>query len=89
MGLFDDIQGNLDAIAGKVGMSPDQVKSLTDTLQSELANAGSDKLTALKATAEQHGVSVDKIQELLNHGGVNLSDLGGVGGLVGNLFKKD
>lgn len=70
MGLFDVLQGNLDAIAGKIGMTPDQVKSITDTLQAQLKQTGGNHLAAMEATAAQHGVPVDQIQQLLTHGGV-------------------
>ena len=70
MGLFDVLQGNLDAIAGKVGMTPEQVKNITDTLQAKLEQGGGSHLAALEATATQHGVPVDQIQQLLSHGGV-------------------
>jgi len=97
MGLFDDLVGQAAGIAAKVGISPDQVSALTSTLQSKLADAGGDHLAALRATAEEHGVSVEKIQEILSHAGGGLADqagglmggnLGNVGATLGGLFKK-
>lgn len=86
MGLFDNITANVNTIAGKVGMTPDQVTALTNTLQSKMTEVGGDKLAALKATATQHGVPVDKIQEILNHGDGDLAEQ--AKGIIGGLFKK-
>jgi hypothetical protein len=70
MGLFDSLQGNLDELAGKVGMTPDQVSNITNTLEAKLQQCGGDHLAALQATAAEHGISSDQVQQLLNHGGV-------------------
>jgi hypothetical protein len=86
MGLFDNITANVNAIAGKVGMTPDQVSALTNTLQSKLTELGGDHLAALKATAAQHGIPVDKLQEIVSHGGGGLAEQ--AQGIIGGLFKK-
>src|SRR5215472_3891611 len=78
MGLFDNINANLDAIAGKVGMTPDQVSAITNTLQSKMTEVGGNQLAALEATAAQHGVPVDKLQAIMTHG--SLADQ--AGGLI-------
>ena len=86
MGLFDNISANLNTIAGKVGMTPDQVSAITSTLQSQLIEVGGNHLAALEATAAQHGIPVDKLQEIVNHGGGGLAEQ--AQGIVGGLFKK-
>ncbi|MEI9930576.1 MAG: hypothetical protein WDM89_08505 [Rhizomicrobium sp.] len=84
MGLFDNIEGNLDSIAGKVGITPDQVREITNTVQANLTSSEGNPAAALEATAAQHGVSVDTIQQILNHGGGLESELGDI---AGSLFK--
>ncbi len=84
MGLFDNIEGNLDAIAGKVGLTPDQVREIANTVQANLTSSGGNPAAALEATAAQHGVSVETIQQILNHGGGLESELGDI---TGSLFK--
>ena len=87
MGLFDNITANLDTIAGKVGMTPDQVNAITTTLQAKITEAGGDHVAALQATAAQHGIPVDKLQELVNHGGGDLA--GQAASLLGGLLKSN
>jgi chorismate mutase len=84
MGLFDNIEGNLDAIADEVGITPDQVKAITNSVQANLTSSEGNPAAALEATAAQHGVSVETIQEILNHGGGLESELGD---FAGSLFK--
>ncbi len=84
MGLFDNIEGNLDAIAGKVGISPDQVRAITNSVQANLTSSEGNPAAALEAVAAQHGVSVATIQEIMNHGGGLESELGN---FAGSLFK--
>jgi len=84
MGLFDNIEGNLEAIADKVGIAPEQVKAITNSVQANLTSSEGNPAAALEATAALHGVSVDTIQEILNHGGGLESELGD---FAGSLFK--
>src|SRR5664279_2757154 len=84
MGLFDNIENSLDSIAGKVGLSPDQVREISNTFQANLTSSDGNPLAAIEATAAQHGVSVATIQEILNHGGGLESELGDI---AGSLFK--
>jgi len=84
MGLFDNIEISLDAIAGKVGISPDQVREISNTFQANLTSSDGNPLSAIEATAAQHGVPVATIQEILNHGGGLES---GLGDIAGSLFK--
>jgi hypothetical protein len=84
MGLFDNIEGNLESIGGKVGLSPEQVREIANTVQANLTSSEGNPAAALEATAAQHGVSVSTIQEILNHGGGLESELGD---FAGSLFK--
>lgn len=101
--MFDKLLENLDldAIAGKLGLPADQIKSLTETLSANMG-AGGDKMAALMKTAEQHGLPVEKLQEMLGGLGGGADDLlskagsllgeGGLGGLADaakGLFGKE
>jgi hypothetical protein len=84
MGLFDNIEANLDSIAGKVGITPDQVRSITNTFQANLTSTDGNPLAAIEATAAAHGITTGTIHEILNHGGGLQSELGDV---AGTLFR--
>jgi hypothetical protein len=84
MGLFDNIESNLDSIAGKVGMSSDQVREIANSVQANLTSSDGNPAAALEAAASQHGVPVAAIEEILNHGGGLESELGN---FAGSLFK--
>jgi hypothetical protein len=73
MSWYDKIHDNLQDIATKAGLTPEKLKSVTDTLNKELAKIP-DHAKALQATAEQHGIEVGKIRESLAHAGAQLSD---------------
>jgi hypothetical protein len=85
MGLFDNIESNLEAIAGKVGISADQVKVIANTFQANLTSSEGNPAAAAEATAAQLGISVESIEEILNHGGGLESELGD---FAGTLFKQ-
>jgi len=84
MGLFDNLESQADAIAAKVGISADQVRAISNTVQANLTSSEGNPAAALEAAAAQHGVSVSTIQEILNHGGGLESELGD---FAGSLFK--
>jgi hypothetical protein len=84
MGLFDDIEGNLNVIADKVGLSPQQVREIANAVQANLTSSEGNPAAALEAAAAQHGVSVATIQEILNYGGGLERELGD---FAGTLFK--
>ena len=84
MALFDNIESNLEGIAGKVGLPADQVREIANSVQANLTSSDGNPAAALEAAAAQHGVSVETIQEILNHGGGLESELGD---FAGNLFK--
>ncbi|HEY4940218.1 MAG TPA: hypothetical protein VII56_02225 [Rhizomicrobium sp.] len=85
MSWFDNIQANLHDIAAKAGMTPDKLKAVTDTLNHELSRLP-DHARALKATAEQHGIEVGKIQDALEHAGTELGKQ--ADSIADQVFKK-
>ena len=72
MSWFDKVQANLKDAAAKAGLTPEKLKSVTDTLNAELSKIP-DHAKALKVTAEQHGIEVSKIQDALSHAGAELT----------------
>ena len=83
MGMFDSILGNIDSIATKVGLPADTVKSVAESLQTKLGEGG-DRMAALTDVAAQHGISVDKLKELLGGTGE-----GSILGKVTGFLDKD
>ena len=71
MSWFDKVQANLHDAAAKAGLTPEKLKSVTDTLNHELSKLP-DHAKALKVAAEQHGIEVGKIQAALEHAGAEL-----------------
>lgn len=95
MGIFDGILGNIDDIAAKLGLPADQVQAMASTLGSKI-EGGSDQLSALAETAQEHGLSMDKIQEMLGQlgdsGMLEKLGLGGEGSItdkVGDLLQGE
>ena len=102
--MFDKLLENLDLdeIAGKLGLPADQIKSLTESLTANMGQGG-DMVAAMMQTAQQHGLSVEKLQEMMGSfggaddllgkmGGLLGGDNGGLGGLADaakGLFGKD
>jgi hypothetical protein len=84
MGLFDNLESQADAIAAKVGISADQVKAVSNTVQANLTSSEGNPAAAVEAAAAQHGLSVSTIQEILYHGGGLENELGD---FAGSLFK--
>ncbi|HEY1710033.1 MAG TPA: hypothetical protein VGG10_17310 [Rhizomicrobium sp.] len=84
MGLFDAIEGNLETIAGKVGLPPELVREVANSVQANLTSSEGNPAAALEAAAAQHGLPVSTVQEILNHGGGLENELGD---FAGNLFK--
>ena len=62
--MFDAILGNLDAIAEKIGLPPEMVKGISDTL-GEKIGGGTDYASALTQTAAEYGLPVAKLEEML------------------------
>jgi hypothetical protein len=82
--MFEGILGNLDELAAKVGLPPEQVKSLTDSLGGKLG-AGGDPMAAIAQVAGEHGLPVEKLQEML--AGVGGPDL--LMSKFAGMFDKD
>ncbi|HEY5337564.1 MAG TPA: hypothetical protein VIJ85_05125 [Rhizomicrobium sp.] len=76
MSVFDNIEANLKSIAGKVGLTADQVKAIANTFQANLTSNEGNAPAAMDATAGQQGVSVETIREILNLGGGLDSEIG-------------
>lgn len=87
MELFDQLESRCEEIAGKVGMPPETVRSMSASLQDKLSQQGVGHMEALQAVAAEHGVPVEKVQEILSHCGGQQDVLSGLTGFIGNLFK--
>jgi hypothetical protein len=87
MSFFDDLESRAEVIAGKVGISPDQVQSISAGIKAKLTQTGASHLEALEAVAVQHGLPVEKVQEVLSHCGNEQDIVGEVGNLIKGLFK--
>ncbi len=64
MGILDGLMGNVESFAEKLGLPADKASALMTSLQEKLTGDG-DKMQALQDLAAEHGVSVDKIKEML------------------------
>jgi hypothetical protein len=87
MGMFDELESRCTEIAGKVGIPPETVQSMGASLQGKLNQEGMGKVEALEAVASEHGVPVDKVQEVLSHCGSEQDIVSGLTGLGAGLFK--
>ena len=82
--MLENLLGNLDEIAGKLGLPADKVSAIAESLQGKLGQGG-DQMTALMELAQEHGLPVDKLHGML--GGLG-GDAGGIlGSLTGGLDK--
>src|ERR1700759_2008486 len=88
MGLFDQLESRCEEIAGKAGIPPETVRSMSASLQEKMNQQGVDHMEALEAVAMQHGLPVDKVQEVLSHCGSEQDMMSGLTGLAGGLFNK-
>lgn len=84
MALFDNIESNLDAIAGKVGLPPHEVREIANSVQANLTSSEGNPESAIEAAAAQHDVPIETIQKILNLGGGLESELGD---FASTLFK--
>ena len=64
MGILDGLMGNIEGVAEKLGLPADKAGALMSSLQDKLGGSG-DKVQAIKDLANEHGVSVDKIKDML------------------------
>lgn len=88
MSMFDGIEGQLEAIAGKFGVSPQMVRAVMATVQGHMANNGGNQTAAVQAAAAQHGISADMIQQILSHGTGGNTLAGEAENLLGGLLKR-
>jgi hypothetical protein len=72
-GILDGLGGSLDELGARFGISPDQIKSVTDTLGAKL-QGGAGQTQAIADAAGEHGLSLEKLQGVL-------AGLGGTGAL--------
>ncbi len=87
MGMFDDLigkVGGLEAIAAQIGVTPEQMQGLMTEISGKIGS-GETSVAALAETAAEHGVSADKLQELLGQFGGPEAILGKLGGM----FDRD
>ena len=85
--MFDDLlnsAGGLEAVAGKLGLSAEQMQALMTEIGGKIAGGETD-VAALATTAAEHGVSADKLQELFAHFGGPEAVIG----KIGSLFDRD
>lgn len=84
--MLDKLMNQANELGARFGLTPDQVQSILAAIQSKIGS-GSDQATAIQQVAGEHGLPVDKIQELLGQGaGGDL--VGKLSGLAGGLFGK-
>ncbi len=80
MSMLDGIMGNIGGLAEKLGLPADKAKDIAASLQEKLGGDG-DKMQAIQDVAADHGISVDKIKEMLGGDGEG-SILGKITGFV-------
>lgn len=68
MGILDGIMGSVGGIAEKLGLPADKAEGFAASLQEKLGGEG-DKMQAIQDLAAEHGISVDKIKEMLGGDG--------------------
>ena len=88
MGLFDQLESRCEEIAGKAGIPPETVRSVSASLQEKMNQQGVSHMEALEAVAMEHGVPVDKLQEVLSHCGSEQDIMSGLTRFAGGLFKS-
>lgn len=72
--MFDKLLENLEDIAAKTGLPADQIKTIAESLTAKMGNGG-DMMTNLMETAQEHGLSPEKLQGMLGSVGINADDL--------------
>jgi hypothetical protein len=80
MSILDGIMGNIGGLAEKLGLPADKAQEIATSLQEKLGGEG-DKMQAIQDLAAEHGISVDKIKEMLGGDGEG-SMLGKLTGFV-------
>ena len=85
--MFDSIigkLGGLEAVAAQIGVTPEQMQALMREIAAKIGS-GETSVAALAETAAEHGVSADKLQQLMgSFGGPEA-----IMGQLGSLFDRD
>lgn len=68
MSILDGLMGNIGGLAEKLGLPADKAQEIATSLQEKLGGEG-DKMQAIQDLAAEHGISVDKIKEMLGGDG--------------------
>ncbi len=82
--MFEEMlgkMGGLQAIADKIGMTPEQMQGLLNEIGAKIGS-GETSISALADTAAEHGVSADALQGLLGQFGGPEAFLGQLGGML-------
>ena len=87
MGLFDDLQNRCVEIAGKAGIPPETVQSISASIQQKMTEEGASHMQAVEAVAAQHGLPVGTVQEVLSHCGSAEDFEGEMGNLTKGFLK--
>jgi hypothetical protein len=85
--MFGDMigkMGGLEAVAAQIGMTPEQMQGLMTEISAKIGS-GDTSISALAEVAAEHGVSADKLQELMGSFGGPEAIMGKLGGL----FDRD
>lgn len=97
MGILDGILGqvgnnvDLEELAGKVGLSAEQLRSGADSILGQLAGSGTDDpQEAAAEAANQTGLPLDRLEQLLPQltQQLGLDDAEGEGGGLGGLLDQ-
>lgn len=84
LGSFGGNFGNLEEMAGKLGLPAESIAPLMQQIGADIAS-GKTSVAALAETAAAHGVSADALQEMMSSFGGPEAIMGKLGGL----FDKD
>ncbi len=71
MSMFDGLLDNIDDVAARIGLPADKVQVFVEGIKGKIAG-GSDPLAALSAVAQDHGLSLDTLKDMLPNGGEGL-----------------
>jgi hypothetical protein len=80
MSILDGIMGNIGGFAEKLGLPAEKAQEIAASLQEKLSGDG-DKMQAVQDLAAEHGISVDKLKDMLGGDGEG-SILGKITGCV-------
>lgn len=84
MSMLDSLLGNIDDVAAKLGLPSEQVKTMIGAVQEKMAGGG-DMMSSVMSVAQEHGISLEKIQGLMGNLGGGAQDM--LGKVTGALDK--